>query len=303
MNSAAIRLRGSSVFCLRDAAASSFLRVVSVAAGVLRWMIRRNGRGGSSGPTLACTITSCASVSPGSVPRWPIRSKSGPSGRRRLNAFQPTRTMKSAWPALCWRKRCRLAARPKLRSPMRISPGIAAPRSIASAPCLSVNSRCEKPPRPRSYTACTRQSALALPRSRMQLPSQPRRMRPGQRTAAPGAFAASCRIITASRNSTDLSNRYFTPGSLIRTPASIVAQAAAWLSDSPPGPRASDRRNRVAPEAISRLRSIALVCRARLSRSRSAGSRRSSASNWSAGIDAVFCIRSQNQAESRRVKQ
>ena len=55
----------------------------------------------------------------------------------RLNAFQPTRTMKSAWLALCLRKRCRLGARAKLRSPTRISPGTGAPRSMASAPCLS----------------------------------------------------------------------------------------------------------------------------------------------------------------------
>ena len=68
-----------------------------------------------------------------------------PSRRVRLSAFQPTRTMKSAWSGtLLAERRGRLAARAKLRSPMRTSPGIGAPRSIASAPCLSVSSRCEK---------------------------------------------------------------------------------------------------------------------------------------------------------------
>ena len=187
--------------------------------------------------------------------------------------------MKSAWWALCRRKRCRLAARPKLRSPIRISPGIGAPRSTASPPCLSVNSRCEKPPRPRSYTACTRQSVLVLPRSRMQLPSQARRMRPDQRTLAPGDFAASWLVITAFRNPGARSSRYLMPGSLIAGYPSIVAQAAVSLSDSPPGPRASASRSKVAPLSSLRLRSIALVCRASSSRSRSGGRRPNSALN------------------------
>src|SRR3954453_11705584 len=40
-----------------------------------------------------------------------------PSWRVRLNAFQPTRTMKSAWLALCLWKRGRVGARGKLTSP------------------------------------------------------------------------------------------------------------------------------------------------------------------------------------------
>src|SRR6185437_9005005 len=90
MNSAATRLRGSSVFCLREASWSSFLRACSVACGVLRRMTRRSGNGGASGPRLACTITSCGSRSSGRVLRWVIRSKAVRSGRLRLKLRQPT---------------------------------------------------------------------------------------------------------------------------------------------------------------------------------------------------------------------
>src|SRR3954451_17390118 len=57
-----------------------------------------------------------------------MRSKSDPSWRVRLNAFQPTRTMKSAWFALCLRKRCRLGARGKVTLPV----GYLAPAGCAA---------------------------------------------------------------------------------------------------------------------------------------------------------------------------
>src|SRR3954452_11760864 len=90
-----------------------------------------------------------------------MRSKSDPSWRVRLKAFQPTRTMKSAWLALCLRKRCRLGARAKLRSPMRISARTGAPRFMASAPWLSVSSKCEKPPTGRLAARLAKATAVA----------------------------------------------------------------------------------------------------------------------------------------------
>src|SRR5208283_5586105 len=60
-----------------------------------------------------------------------------------------------------------------------------------------VRSRCEKPPRPRSYTACTRQSVPFLPRLLMQVPSAARRIRPAQRTLAPADFASNWQLSTA----------------------------------------------------------------------------------------------------------
>ena len=104
-----------------------------------------------------------------------------------------------------------------------------------------------KPPRPRSYTACTRQSVPVLPRLLMQVPSLARRIRPGQRTLAPADCAASWRFITASRNPTALSSRYLIPGSLNSGSPLIVAHAAVALSERPPGPRARARRNKVMP--------------------------------------------------------
>ena len=64
---------------------AQFLASLFVASGVLRRMTRRSGKGGSRGPNLACTITSCGNRSAGSVPRWVIRSNSVRSGRLRLS--------------------------------------------------------------------------------------------------------------------------------------------------------------------------------------------------------------------------
>ena len=113
MNSAAIRLLGSSVFCLRDASLSNLLRVAAVACGVLRWMIRRSFRAGVSLPVLASAMTSWGCMSWGRARMWAMRSNGRPSGRVRLSALQPTRTMTSASLPLSARNCCMAPARAK----------------------------------------------------------------------------------------------------------------------------------------------------------------------------------------------
>src|SRR3954468_16129486 len=185
---------------------------------------------------------------------------------------------------------------------MRISPGCGAPRSSASAPCWSVSSRFENPPRPRSNTPCTRQSVPMLPGLLTQVPSARRKVRPGQRSSGPGSFAASSRSTKAARNSVAWSSRYLTPGLLSSAIPCIDAQAAVWRNERPPGPRASAIRNRAAPSTTSRRRWMALLSIARSSRSRSAGSRAKTSANRSVRTDAASCICSQNQAAPSRVK-
>src|SRR3954447_16429991 len=210
--------------------------------------------------------------------------------------------MKAGLPPLCARKRCNTEARAYLRSPMRISPGCGAPRSSASAPCWSVSSRFENPPRPSSNTPCTRQSVPMLPGLLTQVPSARRNVRPGQRSSGPGSFAASSRSTQAARNSVAWSSRYLTPGLLSSAIPCIDAQAAVWRNERPPGPRASAIRNRAAPSTTSRRRWMALLSIARSSRSRSAGSRAKISANRSVRTDATSCISSQNQAAPSRVK-
>jgi hypothetical protein len=64
-NAAASRLRGSRVFCRRDAARRSFARAASVASGDVRTAIRRIGKPPSRGPTRARTAISPGLASPG----------------------------------------------------------------------------------------------------------------------------------------------------------------------------------------------------------------------------------------------
>jgi len=54
------------------------------------------------------------------------------------------------------------------------------------------------------------------------------------------------------------SSRFLTAGSLILAMPSIVAQAAVWLSDNPPGPRANETRSKSRPLVNVRLRAIRL---------------------------------------------
>jgi len=135
-----------------------------------------------------------------------------------------------------------------------------------------------------------------------QVPSASRKVRPGQRSSAPGIFAASSRSTRTARNSVAWSSRYLTPGLLSSAIPCMEAQAAVWRNESPPGPRASAIRNKAAPSTTSRRRWIALASSAKISRSRPAGSRSSTSENRSVRTDAASCICLQNQAAPSRVK-